>query len=127
MTIDEDAPMTSPIIPRMPWGKHRGQTLDDIESSYLIWCLESAENLRPTLRTAIRAELAERFAAPPPPPPSSSASWRTPCPDPRLAADIVSTGLRMLARKHHPDVGGDTAVMQRLNLAAEWLRGVVPQ
>jgi hypothetical protein len=90
--------------------------------------LESATQVRPTLRAAIKAELASRFGTPPAsPPPPSSASWRTPCPDPKLAADIVAAGVRAVAKRHHPDVGGDTRTMQLVNQAAEWLRRAVPQ
>jgi hypothetical protein len=39
---------------------------------------------------------------------------------------IVTTGYRVLASRHHPDVGGETAAMQALNEAAEWLRGMLP-
>jgi hypothetical protein len=109
----------------MPWGKFRGCSLDEIETSYLVWCLEKADNLRVGLRADIQAELGRRFGPPPPPPPSSS--WRRTCPDPALAAQVVATGLRTLARKHHPDVGGDTAVMQRLAATADWLKAQVPQ
>lgn len=108
----------------MPWGKHRGRALTDIESSYLIWCLDSAEALDQTLRAALRAELARRFGTPPPPPASS---WHAPCPDPVVAARIVTAGRRVLARTHHPDTGGDTRSMQGINAAADWLTRQVPQ
>lgn len=105
----------------MPWGKFKGVPLSRIESSYLVWCLDKADHLGPRLRAAIMAELGSRFA-----PTSSSAVRRGRCPDPALAADIVATGWRALVKKHHPDVGGDTAVMQRLNATADWLKTVVP-
>ena len=47
--------------------------------------------------------------------------------DPALAAELVATGRRVLAKKHHPDAGGDTATMQTVNAVALWLRGQVPQ
>src|SRR4029450_13296674 len=107
-----------PSIPIMPWGKHRGRPLHDIESSYLAWVLEEAEHVRPTLREAIRAELASRFTTSRP----TSSEQRRPCRDATLAADIVSSGLHSLARKHHPDVGGNTRTMQLLNATAAWLK-----
>lgn len=111
---------------RMPWGKFRGRRLADIESGYLCWCLDHADSLQPDLEFAIRAELRSRFGAPasssPPP-----VARRSPCPDPALAADLLSAGLRVLAKRHHPDVGGDTAVMQKINAVAEWLKRTVPQ
>jgi hypothetical protein len=109
---------------KMPWGKHAGESLTDIESSYLCWVLEES-NARADLRADVEHELARRFAKAAPPPPASS--WRRPCPDPVLAANIVSAGLHALARKHHPDVGGNTRTMQLLNEAAAWLKSAVPQ
>jgi len=114
------------VMVRMPWGKFRGYPLEDIESSYLVWVLESCERARPELVGAILRELQTRFGSPPPPPPSSSSVRKT-CPDPALAAQLISTGLRVLAQKFHPDKGGDTATMQKLNAVAAWLRLVVPQ
>jgi len=109
---------------RMPWGKHRGTPIDQIESSYLIWALENAD-LPPSLAQAIAAELRSRFGSPPPP--SSPPSWRSPCPDPVLATAVITAGLHVLARRHHPDVGGDVRTMQQLNAVAEWLKRTVPQ
>jgi hypothetical protein len=109
----------------MPWGKHRNRPIDEIESSYLAWALENAARLDATLRTAIRLELARRFSPPPSPP--SSNHWRAACPDARLATDIVALGFKQLAKRLHPDVGGNTRTMQVLNAAAEWLKAQVPQ
>lgn len=106
----------------MPWGKHRGKPIDQIESSYLVWALENAD-LRLSLAQAIAAELRSRFGPPPPPLPS----WQSSCPDPVLATAVISAGLRSLAKRHHPDVGGDTRTMQLLNAVAEWLKRTVPQ
>ena len=115
--------MTS--VTTMPWGKYRGVRLAAIEPSYLLWVLEKATGVTPDLAIAIKAELGRRFSsrqAPPRPP-----TWRKPCPDPSLASTIVAAGLRTLAKKTHPDVGGDTSEMQRLNATADWLRTQVPQ
>ena len=105
---------------RMPWGKHRDIPIKQIESSYLVWALENA-NLQPSLAQAITAELRSRFGPPPPP------SWRSPCPDPVLAGAVITAGLHILARRHHPDCGGDLRTMQQLNAVAEWLKRTVPQ
>jgi hypothetical protein len=100
----------------MPFGKHRGEAIDDIDSGYLCWCLENIDDLQPDLRAAMVAELSDRFRETP-----ANSSFSAPCPDPDLAAALVASGLRALAKKHHPDVGGDTAVMQRLNAVVAWL------
>ena len=102
----------------MPFGKFRGYPLDEFEMSYLVWVLEKATSVSPILREEIEQELGKRFAPPPPP----SSAGRGSCPDTALAADIIATGLRTLARKCHPDVGGDTNTMQALNATVEWLR-----
>jgi Putative quorum-sensing-regulated virulence factor len=111
----------------MPWGKHKGKPLSDIESGYLCWVVEHCDDVRPDLLNAITGELRSRFGSAPPPPPSHSALRRTPCPDPAVASRVVATGLHTLARPHHPDIVGDTATMQRLNPVAVWLKAMVPK
>jgi molecular chaperone DnaJ len=37
-------------------------------------------------------------------------------------AELVAAAYRTLAKLYHPDAGGDTAHMQRINAAAELLR-----
>jgi hypothetical protein len=111
----------------MPWGKFKGVPLDEIDTDYLVWVKDVAEATRPGLRLDVEAELARRRRAhePPPPPPRSRIR---PCPDPAVAAAIVAAGLKVLARKHHPDLaGGDVQVMQTVNATADWLRSQVPQ
>jgi hypothetical protein len=34
----------------------------------------------------------------------------------------ITAGYRVLAHRHHPDKGGESRDMQRLNEAVEWLR-----
>lgn len=38
------------------------------------------------------------------------------------AAEIIKAGYRVLSRRHHPDIGGDTETMKQVNQAAEDLR-----
>lgn len=99
--------MTQPHY--MPFGKYRDQPLDQIPKSYLQWLLAEATNLSADLRAAIQDVL-----SPPP--------VRYPPPDPETVALIVNAGVRALAKDHHPDVGGDLAVMTRINSAAQWLK-----
>ena len=105
----------------MPWGKYKHTPIDRIDSSYLCFVLDRC-HVDPDLSQAIRAELQARFGAP-----SSPRSRRSTkcCPDPDMATEIVSAGRRALARQHHPDTGGDTAIMQRLNATADWLKARV--
>jgi hypothetical protein len=44
----------------MPFGKHRGHALDQVDSGYLAWCVRECSNLNADLRAAIMAELAQR-------------------------------------------------------------------
>jgi hypothetical protein len=105
----------------MPFGKFRGWDLRRIpDDSYIVWLLDRPD-LRDPLRTAVRREAERRgFFVEEDDEPGHAVT--RPCPFPRAAAEIVSSGLRALAMRHHPDRGGSTAVMQQINGAAEWLR-----
>jgi hypothetical protein len=93
----------------MPFGKYRDRPLAEVPKSYLQWLVSTATNLSPDLRAAIQDVL-----EPP--------VLRYPPPDPETVTLIVNAGVRALAREHHPDVGGDLAVMTRINSAAQWLK-----
>lgn len=45
----------------MPFGKHKGQKLEDVPASYLLWC---SENVEPTddVRRALLTYIAENMA-----------------------------------------------------------------
>jgi hypothetical protein len=96
---------------KMPWGKFKGRPIDQVESSYLAWLIDNAESLDENLRCAIGEELGRRYAPKP-----------TPCPEPEIAANVISAGVRSLAKTAHPDIGGDTRQMQLINAVADWLR-----
>ena len=102
---------------RMPWGKHRGQLIEDTPTGYLCWCLEETDINEP-YRGAIREELAFRLHLEPPgqplllPPPELAPAFR----------DMLATGYRALALKTHPDRGGDADRMKRINAARDWCR-----
>jgi len=42
--------------------------------------------------------------------------------DLKVIDEIISAGVRSLARTHHPDAGGDHDKMVAINNAADWLR-----
>ena len=104
----------------MPFGKHRGQPLDEVPLSYLGWLLEGADflgryrGLREAIEDEIRERVGPRWAPPPRPVP-----WQ--CPEPGLARELVAAGRRAMALRHHPDRGGDTEQMKRTNVVADWL------
>jgi hypothetical protein len=100
----------------MPWGKHRGQPLSEVPAGYLAWCLEECDGLKPSLRDAIRDELARRFALGYQPP------LTRPAPDFRPAIDEL---YRALVLAWHPDRGGSTEAMQAVNDFYDRLRRLV--
>jgi hypothetical protein len=101
----------------MPFGKYKHWLLRDVPSSYLCWCLEECDNLRPGLKAAIRAKLADRFG----PRPGGAPAGR----DVREVAAGVEAIYRQLTMTWHPDRGGTTEAMQALNQFRERLQGLV--
>jgi Putative quorum-sensing-regulated virulence factor len=104
---------------RMPFGKYRGERLEDIPLGYLEWLLTIELSSR--LQQAVEYEIEERNSATPPPPPPRSIPQKE---IHASAEEIVKAGYRELSHKYHPDkAGGDLEKMKTLNLANEWLRG----
>lgn len=94
----------------MLFGKHRGMPLHQLPDEYLSW-LAGLDTLRSPLREAVHAEKERREGA------------RTL--DPKIALEIVNAGFRTLAKRNHPDLGGQHVAMQKLNAAHVWLRAQV--
>ena len=90
------------------FGKYRGWEISELPLSYLAWLFENLDG-RPDIQEAARAEIARRV---------SWDGW-TPAP---LDADRVRRVYRTLAMEYHPDKGGDTGVMQGINLFYEQLQ-----
>jgi hypothetical protein len=62
-------------------------------------------------------------ATPPPPPRSGSDDpFRTLYLINTAPPEVITASYRALSRKHHPDLGGDTATMQRINAAYDQLK-----
>lgn len=105
---------------KMPFGKHRGAAIHDLPDDYLEW-LHGLDNVRGRLRKAVDAEWRCR-------------QWeeesRRPveymsefdAEDKLLLAELIRSGYRQMAMKHHPDVGGNPEVMRKLNALMERLR-----
>ena len=92
----------------MRFGKYRGTKIEDLPDDYLEW-LSSIE-LREPLKTTVEMELSSRQE------PTG--------PVLKMAGEVVTSGYRVLALKHHPDHnGGDTTTMQLVNQSVGWLRG----
>jgi Putative quorum-sensing-regulated virulence factor len=120
---------------RMPWGKHAGTDLEDVPLSYLVWVLEACDNVRPALRREIQTVVGARLgltresAAGANGHGGGAGRWAPPPRQSPPAADVVEelvvTGRRALALKHHPDHGGSPTRMQALNAAVDWLLAAV--
>lgn len=106
------------------FGTHKGKRLKDVPTGYLQWMLKALDEMTASERSAVRAEFLQREAqtkhrhAPPPPPPGVKLPAGV---TPDLILQIVQTGRQQLAKRLHPDVGGDTEVMKRVNQAADFL------
>jgi hypothetical protein len=50
-----------------------------------------------------------------------------PCPDPALAVSVIGAGLRTLAKKTHPEVGGSHEAFIRVRKVGDWLHELVEQ
>jgi len=113
-------------VMRMPFGKYLDIEVGQLPTDYLEWLDENVD-LYGRLRQAVERELRNRRTywrkqAAEPPPPVDSVSVRVERGDEALFREMIDAGFKALARKHHPDVGGDTTMMQRINCVAERLR-----
>jgi hypothetical protein len=94
----------------MPFGRHRGQRLEDVPLDYLEWVLREADNASPYLRQAVEAEVRRRYGvgqdAPPP-----RLEWQP----------LVRKWYGRLSLKHHPDRGGSHQAMLAINDARDLL------
>ena len=97
----------------MPFGRFKGLPVTELPTEYLVWLLRAVD-LREPLRSALRVEATARgLTGDPGPALAPGRAW---------AEDLIGAGLRVLARQHHPDAGGDVRTMQQVNAAASWLR-----
>lgn len=56
VTAQQTAPSQASGV-RMPFGKHKGELLENIPSDYIHWCLEKLDDLRPDLREEMQNQL----------------------------------------------------------------------
>jgi hypothetical protein len=113
----------------MPFGKYEGWRIRDIpDDGYLAWLLSI--DLRPWLRNAVADECQrradeyerrreEREGRTPPP---AGPVIRFRAEELPLVKHAFDAGFKTLARKLHPDAGGDTREMQALNSLADSVR-----
>jgi uncharacterized protein (DUF3820 family) len=91
-------------MPKLGFGKYGDLELCDVPEDYLIWLIESNARKNKLLQDELaRRELAEE----------ADMGW---------LEKIIKAGYRDLAKRHHPDNGGNTSEMQQLNSAYEALK-----
>lgn len=121
----------------MPFGRHRGEDLADLDAGYLEW-LNSLPDLREPLRSGVDRELENREwnrrferayetgqRARDERRQDRQQARETRHVDGQAALALISAGHRALALRNHPDTGGKPDVMRRLNTAREWLETTV--
>lgn len=84
----------------MPFGKFKGEEIEDLPSSYLVFLIEQCDNLKPFLKEEIENELDFRFG--------KDKNM------PAVSKDVKAV-YKKLALKYHPDKGGNTMAMQAVN------------
>ena len=102
----------------MPFGKYHGWLLDEIPEDYLWWVWEHVELFGRLRREVARilgqeraGSQAKQESAPPP--------FAVRSQDAELFREVLNAGYRALALRCHPDQGGDSEKMRRLNQAIE--------
>src|SRR5437667_12506154 len=100
----------------MPFGRFRGHDLEDLPDPYVLWLL-TLHDLREPLASAVNSEAARRGLRP-----GWSAERGVVSAVYARALEIIETGFRVAARRHHPDVGGSDAEMRLTIVAREELR-----
>jgi hypothetical protein len=96
----------------MPFGRHKGTKISELPDDYLQWLLSI--DLRQPLKSAVENEYREREC-------TDDDDDATPV-NALVVDEIVTAGVRSLAKKFHPDAGGDHERMVVINQAADWLR-----
>src|SRR5262245_11283494 len=108
----------------LPFGRYRGERLEDVPSGYLVWLLEEATLRSLALRAAIREELAERLEIEPRVV-TVAMPARPPAELRPVLRDLARVGFRQLALDRHPDHGGTNQAMRNVLAAREWLAPLV--
>ena len=64
-TVAPSAPAPSPCYStvRMPFGKHKGRQLAEIDAAYLLWILDNVTTLSSSLKRAIEGHLQAEYYA----------------------------------------------------------------
>jgi hypothetical protein len=106
----------------MPFGKYKNWLIRDLPLDYLLWV--TSIELRQPLRGAIDDEVRRRQDETEDEDEFEPEARRGRQPDRNMVERIVDCGMKTLARRHHPDVGGDHRTMVAILAAADWLKQI---
>ena len=129
--------MTCILFGELRFGTHKYKRLEDVPTSYLQWMLKGLDSLEHDERGQVEAELfardikaksrtangqrrhqqQEQQRRPFTPPSANLPAGITP----DVILRIISAGRQALAKRLHPDVGGDLEQFKRVNVAADYL------
>ena len=124
------------LFGELRFGAHKYKHLSDVPTSYLRWMLKGLDSLEDDERRQVEAELNDReikasFRAGSHRRQQRSQEQRTWPPSqganlpkgvtPDVILRIISAGRQTLAKRLHPDAGGDVEAMKRVNVAADFL------
>lgn len=101
-----------PVI--LQFGKYRGYDALEVPSSYLRWLEQIQTRDLDELRSVMEAR--GLWTSRPTPKVVYQTASSNPGP---LVQEMIRTGYKTLAKRYHPDLGGDTRLMQELNRAFE--------
>ena len=96
---------------KIPFGKFKGCALEDLPDDYLTWLLSI--ELREALHSAVESERERRIFS----------QECTGIVNVKFIDEVVTAGVRALARRYHPDTAnGSHQAMISINAAADWIR-----
>jgi hypothetical protein len=96
---------------RLWFGKYKGSQLENLPDDYLDW-LSTVDLRNQRLHLAVEEERQRRLFF-------QENRGRV---NAKLIDELVSAGVRSLARKYHPDHGGSNERMQLVNICAAWIK-----
>lgn len=132
-------------MPKFPWGKYKGDEIEDLPSSYIVWLLDNGKVRDPLLARELGSEMIRRMQTYAPtngkrsnqdgsvgdpgaheyarsaqeqrPSPTIAKGFRA-----ELAMKVVEKGYRVVAREVHPDTGGTAEAFKELTGVLDALR-----
>jgi uncharacterized protein (DUF3820 family) len=105
----------------MPFGKHRGQEVEELPTSYLRWCLDNLGWMNDDLREEMEEVLSHREGAS-----LAGANYpRVSAPAVNVTLEAITQVYRELTLRWHPDRGGSAEAMAALNAFMERIRDIL--